>query len=119
MPQEASKISDPDTTAAPAEEVVAESSNKNATHESEDESGEEATETVEGGEGATEKKKSRKRKIKDALSGKGKAPEVTDLNAPAALQAIDQWAATAPEGDGEGEALLVDGLDALLGLRLK
>ena len=39
-----------------------------------------------------------------------------DLNAPAALQAIDQWAATAPEGDGEGEALLVDGLDALLAL---
>ena len=85
MPQEASKISVPDTTAA-AEEVAAESSNQNATPQSEDESGDEATETVEGGEGATEKKKSRKRKIKDAISGKGKAPEVTDLNAPAAGQ---------------------------------
>ena len=85
MPQEASKISVPDTTTA-AEEVAAESSNQNANHQSEDESGDEATETVEGGEGATEKKKSRKRKIKDAISGKGKAPEVTDLNAPAAGQ---------------------------------
>jgi glycylpeptide N-tetradecanoyltransferase len=85
MPQEASKISVSDTT-ADAEEVAAVSSNQNETHQSEDESGDEATETVEGGEGATEKKKSRKRKIKDALSGKGKAPEVTDLNAPAAGQ---------------------------------
>lgn len=84
MPQEASKISDPDTTAAAAEEVIAEASNQQATHESEDESGDEATETVEGGEGATEKKKkSRKRKIKDAITGKGKAPASTDLNAPA------------------------------------
>ncbi|KAF2997351.1 glycylpeptide N-tetradecanoyltransferase [Curvularia kusanoi] len=87
MPQEASKISDPETTAAAAEEVIAEASNKNEAPESEDESGDEATETVEGAEGATEKKKkSRKRKIKDAISGKGKAPEVTDLNAPAAGQ---------------------------------
>lgn len=42
-----------------------------------------------------------------------------DLNAPAALDAIDQWAATAPEGSGEGESLVVDGLDALLGLKLR
>ncbi|KAJ8108968.1 hypothetical protein OPT61_g7797 [Boeremia exigua] len=87
MPQEASKISDPETTAAAADEVIAESSKQNETHESEDESGDEATETVEGGEGATEKKKkSRKRKIKDAIAGKGKAAEATDLNAPAAGQ---------------------------------
>ncbi|KAF1934259.1 N-myristoyl transferase [Didymella exigua CBS 183.55] len=86
MPQEASKISDPDTTAAAAEEVVAESSKDNEAHVSEDESGDEATETVEGADGATEKKKSRKRKIKDAISGKGKAHEATDLNAPAAGQ---------------------------------
>lgn len=87
MPQEASKISDPDATAAAAEEVIAEASNQNEAPASEDESGAEATETVEGGEGATEKKKkSRKRKIKDAISGKGKASEATDLNAPAAGQ---------------------------------
>ena len=87
MPQEASKISDPDTTAEAAEEVIAETSKPNEAHVSEDESGDEATEAVEGAEGATEKKKkSRKRKIKDAISGKGKAPEVTDLNAPAAGQ---------------------------------
>ncbi|KAJ4384229.1 glycylpeptide N-tetradecanoyltransferase [Didymella sp. IMI 355093] len=87
MPQEASKISDPDTTAAAAEEVIAESSKDKEAHVSEDESGDEATETVEGAEGATEKKKkSRKRKIKDAISGKGKASEATDLNAPAAGQ---------------------------------
>ncbi|KZM19579.1 glycylpeptide N-tetradecanoyltransferase [Ascochyta rabiei] len=87
MPQEASKISDPDTTAAAAEEVIAETSEQQEAHASEDESGDEATETVEGGEGATEKKKkSRKRKIKDAITGKGKAPEATDLNAPASGQ---------------------------------
>ena len=87
MPQEASKISDPEATAAAAEEVIAESSKDKEAHVSEDESEDEATETVEGATGATEKKKkSRKRKIKDAISGKGKAPEVTDLNAPAAGQ---------------------------------
>ena len=83
MPQENSKVSDPDATEQAAAEVVAESS-KQAEAESADESGDEATETVEGAEGASEKKKkSRKRKIKDALSGKGKAGEATDLNAPA------------------------------------
>ncbi|KAF1365777.1 N-myristoyl transferase [Lizonia empirigonia] len=83
MPQEASKISDPETTAAAAEEAIAESSKQQEAHESEDESGDEATETVEGGEGATEKKKkSRKRKIKDAIAGKGKVAAITDLNAP-------------------------------------
>ena len=83
MPQEASKISDPDATTEAAAEAVAESSQQ-AEAESADESGDEEIETVEGGEDASEKKKkSRKRKIKDALSGKGKSEEVTDLNAPA------------------------------------
>jgi glycylpeptide N-tetradecanoyltransferase len=77
MPQEASKISDPDATA----QAVAESS-KQPEAESADESGDEASETVEGAADATEKKKkSRKRKIKDAISGKAKAP--ADMNAPA------------------------------------
>jgi len=83
MPQEASKVSDPDANEQAAAEVVAESS-KQAEAESADESGDDATETVDGAEVASaKKKKSKKRKIKDALSGKGKAGEVTDLNAPA------------------------------------
>lgn len=41
-----------------------------------------------------------------------------DLNAPAALEAIDQWAATAAEGSGEGRELLARGIDSLLGLKL-
>jgi len=41
-----------------------------------------------------------------------------DLNAPAALEAIDQWAATAPEGSGDGAELLRDAFDALLGIKL-
>ncbi|KAF2691622.1 N-myristoyl transferase [Lentithecium fluviatile CBS 122367] len=83
MPQEASKIADPGTTAEAAAEAVAESSKQDA-HESGDESGEEAAEPVEGAEGATQKKKrSRKRKLKDALSGKGKAPEIASADAPA------------------------------------
>ncbi|KAH8638222.1 Glycylpeptide [Alternaria alternata] len=83
MPQENSKVSDPDATSQAAAEVIAESS-KQLEAESADESGDDATETVEGAEGASEKKKkSRKRKIKDAISGKGKADDVTDLNAPA------------------------------------
>lgn len=41
-----------------------------------------------------------------------------DLNAPAALQAIDQWAASEAEGSGEGRDLVLNGLDALLGLKL-
>ncbi|KAG9379129.1 NMT1 N-myristoyl transferase [Pyrenophora tritici-repentis] len=82
MPQENSKVSEPDATEQAAAEAVAESS-KQAEAESADESANEATETVEGAEGASEKKKkSRKRKIKDALSGKGKG-EATDMNAPA------------------------------------
>jgi glycylpeptide N-tetradecanoyltransferase len=81
MPQEASKVADPDATAKAAAEAIAESSQQPEA-ESADESGDEATETVEGAEGAAEtKKKSRKRKIKDAISGKGKAP--ADMNAPA------------------------------------
>jgi glycylpeptide N-tetradecanoyltransferase len=83
MPQEASKIADPDTTSEAAAEAVAESSQQDA-HESGDESGEEGPEPVEGGEGATKKKKrSRKRKIKDALTGKAKAPEIASAEAPA------------------------------------
>jgi glycylpeptide N-tetradecanoyltransferase len=83
MPQEASKISDPDATAEAAGEAVAESGQQHAAAESADES-EEDTGAVEGGEGATEKKKkSRKRKIKDALTGKGKAPEITSTESPA------------------------------------
>jgi len=83
MPQEASKVSDPDANEQAAAEAVAES-NKQAEAESADESGDDATETVDGAEVASEKKKkSRKRKIKDVLSGKGKAGEATDLNAPA------------------------------------
>jgi glycylpeptide N-tetradecanoyltransferase len=83
MPQENSKVSDPDTTAEAAAEAVAESSNQDA-HESGDDSGEEATEQVEGGEGAAKKKKrSRKRKLKDALTGKGKQPEIASTDAPA------------------------------------
>jgi glycylpeptide N-tetradecanoyltransferase len=82
MPQEASKVSDPDATSRAAAEAVAKSS-KQPEADSADESGDEAAETVEGAEDATEKKKkkSRKRKIKDAISGKGKAP--ADMNAPA------------------------------------
>jgi glycylpeptide N-tetradecanoyltransferase len=83
MPQEGSKIEDPEATAAAAAETIAESS-KQAGAESTDESDEDAPETVEGGEGAAEKKKSRKRKIKNALTGKGKAAEITDANSPAA-----------------------------------
>jgi glycylpeptide N-tetradecanoyltransferase len=80
MPQEASKISDPDATAQATGEAVAESSQQQEAHVS-DESGDEA---AEGGEGAADqKKKSRKRKIKDALTGKGKAPAITDADSPA------------------------------------
>ncbi|KAJ4358383.1 glycylpeptide N-tetradecanoyltransferase [Didymosphaeria variabile] len=83
MPQEASKISDPDATAKAAAEAVAESSAQDAHIESADESEEE--EIVDGATGATEKKKkSRKRKIKDALSGKGKAPAIESTDAPTA-----------------------------------
>jgi glycylpeptide N-tetradecanoyltransferase len=79
MPQENSKISDPDATAKAATEALAESSKQNAAAESADESEEE----VEGGEDAAEKKKkSRKRKIKDALTGKGKR-EITSTESPA------------------------------------
>lgn len=84
MPQESSKIADPDTTAEAAAEAVAESSTQNAHAESADESGEDE-ETVDGATGATGKKKrSRKRKIKDALSGKGKAPAIESTDAPTA-----------------------------------
>jgi glycylpeptide N-tetradecanoyltransferase len=84
MPQENSKISDPDATAQAAAEAVAESSKQNAAADSADESEEEETGGVEGGEGASDaKKKSRKRKIKDALTGKGKAPDITSTDSPA------------------------------------
>ena len=84
MPQQASKVSDPETTAQAAAEAVAESSKQQAEVESADESEEETTELVEDGEGAAEKKKkSKKRKIKDALTGKGKEPAIKDTNSPA------------------------------------
>lgn len=84
MPQASTKVADPDATAEAATEAIAESSNAQDAHdESADESAEE--ETVDGATGATEKKKrSRKRKIKDALAGKGKAPELpASTDAPA------------------------------------
>ncbi len=81
MPQEASKVSDPDAADRAAAEAVAEAS-KQPDVESAEESADEATETVEDADGATEKKKSKKRKIKDALTGKGKEP-IKDANSPA------------------------------------
>ncbi|KAF1958695.1 glycylpeptide N-tetradecanoyltransferas-like protein [Byssothecium circinans] len=79
MPQQSSKVADPDATAQAAAEA-AESSTQNA-HESEHESGDEEAEPVEGAEGATKKKKrNRRRKIKDAISGKGKAPDITSTD---------------------------------------
>ncbi|KAF2192706.1 N-myristoyl transferase [Zopfia rhizophila CBS 207.26] len=85
MPQQSSKLADPEATADAAAEAVAESSKQqHATAESGEESGEEVAGMVEGGEQATEKKKkSRKKKIKSTLTGKGKEPEVGDPNAPA------------------------------------
>ncbi|KAF2271128.1 glycylpeptide N-tetradecanoyltransferase [Lojkania enalia] len=85
MPQEASKITDPDSTAEATTEAVAESSKQQDAAESEDESGaEEVMETVGGGEETTKKKRrSRKRKLKEAISGKGKEPAITDADAPA------------------------------------
>ncbi|KAF2109293.1 glycylpeptide N-tetradecanoyltransferase [Lophiotrema nucula] len=87
MPQQASKIAEPDATAEAAAEAVAESSKQQdaAAAESGEESGEEeATEVVEGGEQAAQKKKrSRKKKLKDALTGKGKQPALADANSPA------------------------------------
>ncbi len=41
-----------------------------------------------------------------------------DLDAPAALAAVDAWAAGAVSGDGAGRQELVDVLDGLLGVRL-
>ncbi|KAF1942142.1 glycylpeptide N-tetradecanoyltransferas-like protein [Clathrospora elynae] len=79
MPQEGSKIADPDATSQ-----IAAASSQQPEAEPADESGDDATETVEGGEDAADTtKKSRRRKIKDALGGKGKAPEITDTNSPA------------------------------------
>ncbi|OAL56816.1 glycylpeptide N-tetradecanoyltransferas-like protein [Pyrenochaeta sp. DS3sAY3a] len=83
MPQEASKISGADVPADAAADPVAEAS-KQAGAESADESADEASELPEGAEGATDKaKKSRKRKIKDALTGKGKEPAINDTTSPA------------------------------------
>lgn len=88
MPQESSKVADHELDAEAAAEAAAESSTQQPVAESEDESDqEEAAEAVEGAEGAEgatkQKKKSRKRKLKDALTGKGKAPEIADADAPA------------------------------------
>ncbi|KAF2022053.1 glycylpeptide N-tetradecanoyltransferas-like protein [Aaosphaeria arxii CBS 175.79] len=81
MPQEASKLADTDAAAEAAAEAVAESSKNANVADAESES--EEDEIVEGGDQATEKKKkSRKRKIKDALAGKGKDP-ITSTESPA------------------------------------
>ncbi|MHC6176643.1 cysteine--1-D-myo-inosityl 2-amino-2-deoxy-alpha-D-glucopyranoside ligase [Glutamicibacter endophyticus] len=53
-----------------------------------------------------------------ALLTRIRARMADDLNAPAALEAIDQWAQTEAEGSGEGAELIRNGLDALLGLKL-
>ncbi|GAA1411152.1 L-cysteine:1D-myo-inositol 2-amino-2-deoxy-alpha-D-glucopyranoside ligase [Glutamicibacter uratoxydans] len=54
-----------------------------------------------------------------ALITRIRARMADDLNAPAALEAIDQWAATEAEGSGEGSELLLNAFDALLGLKLQ
>ncbi|KSU67881.1 cysteine--1-D-myo-inosityl 2-amino-2-deoxy-alpha-D-glucopyranoside ligase [Arthrobacter sp. NIO-1057] len=41
-----------------------------------------------------------------------------DLDAPGALEAIDHWAAQPADGSSDGEQVLRDGFDALLGLKL-
>lgn len=83
MPQEASKVADPDTTAEAATEAVTNSGKQDAA-ESEESGEEEVVGTAQGGEEATRKsKKSRKRKLKEAISGKGKQPAITDADAPA------------------------------------
>ena len=53
-----------------------------------------------------------------ALLTRIRARMADDLNSPAALQAIDQWAAGNPEGSGEGEEVIRRGLDSLLGLKI-
>ncbi|CAI6336847.1 unnamed protein product [Periconia digitata] len=86
MPQQGSKIVDPDATAEATAEAVAESSTQGQNaHESDDDSGEEPTEAVEGAEGATQKKKrSRRKKVKDALTGSSsKTPDIASTSAPA------------------------------------
>jgi glycylpeptide N-tetradecanoyltransferase len=85
MPQQGSKIVDPDATAEAAAEAIAESSQQqDATQSAEESAEEDAAEVAEGGEQATQKKKrSRKRKLKDALTGKGKEPSIADADAPA------------------------------------
>jgi glycylpeptide N-tetradecanoyltransferase len=82
MPQEASKISQPEANAEAAAEATAESSKQ--AEVAEDSSEGENEQTAEAGEQSTDaKKKSKKRKIKDALTGKGKQPEIADANSPA------------------------------------
>lgn len=90
MPQEASKVADPDADAKAAAEAVAESSNTHADDadaaESGDESGDDAQavagDAAEGEPAAQKKKKrNRKRKIKDALTGKGKEPAAAPASA--------------------------------------
>ncbi|KAF2709506.1 N-myristoyl transferase [Pleomassaria siparia CBS 279.74] len=86
MPQESSKVSVPESNVEEAADALAEASTQQNAADSGDESGEDATETTEptaDGESATQKKKrSRKKKIKDALTGKGKAPAIADGEAP-------------------------------------
>ncbi|MHA7275645.1 cysteine--1-D-myo-inosityl 2-amino-2-deoxy-alpha-D-glucopyranoside ligase [Arthrobacter sp. Hz1] len=55
-----------------------------------------------------------------ALTAELRAALVNDLDAPAAVAAVDRWAAAAPTsgGSNDGAADIVDALDALLGIRL-
>ncbi|KAF2203147.1 N-myristoyl transferase [Delitschia confertaspora ATCC 74209] len=86
MPQQGSKITDPEMTATATVEAMAESKQQPTTEdadESGEDSGEEVEETVEGAEGSQEKKKqSRKRTIKNALIGKGKGKAEVDPSTP-------------------------------------
>jgi glycylpeptide N-tetradecanoyltransferase len=82
MPQEASKVADPDTTAAAAAEAVAESSQSKTDESSEAPS---QDKSLDDGEEATREKKGKvKQSIKDALKGKGKgkAPAIASTDAP-------------------------------------
>lgn len=75
MPQESSKISKDDAHADAAAEII--DSKQQPDAESADESGgEEEAEATDIAEGSTAESKSRKRKIKDALTGKGKGAAV-------------------------------------------
>jgi len=54
----------------------------------------------------------------EALLAELRSALANDLDAPAALAALDAWAAEPADGDGSGSALVLDAVDALLGIRL-